>query len=146
MFLKVRRLFLLLLILPIGTTLAGCSASASEEAHPAMLPSDQLPTEVQTAPRAVREAYQFAAANPEILQQIPCYCGCKDIHPSNYACYVSQVDSNGALVFDRHALNCSICVAITGDVIRLLRKGKSLAEIKSYIEATYGEYDTSTQP
>lgn len=146
MFLKARSLFLLLLIFPLGATVTGCSASSSGEVHLAMLSPDQLPTEIQAASSTVREAYQFAAANAEILQQIPCYCGCSDIHPSNYACYVSQVDSRGAFVFDSHALSCSICVAITRDVMRLLSKGKPLTDIRSYIDKTYGQYDNSIKP
>ena len=44
------------------------------------------------AARVVREAYTFAVAHPEVLTQIPCYCGCGAIgHTSNYACYVSGV-------------------------------------------------------
>lgn len=142
MFLKTYRLSPLLISVVTffsSVTLAGCSSSASADVPLSMLPLDQLSAEVQAAPRAVREAYQFAAANPEILQQIPCYCGCSDIHTSNYACYVSQADSKSVLVFDSHALDCSICVAITRDVMRLLQDGKTLPEIRTYIDATYSE-------
>ena len=112
-----------------------------------MMPMDQMPAEVQSAPVTVQEAYQFAAANPDVMKNIPCYCGCGNIgHTSNYSCYVSSVDEKGVITFDNHALGCSICVDITQDAMRLLKEGKTVPEIKAYIDATYGKYGTSNMP
>ena len=141
-----RKLFLSLLI--GGIALAGLPAcSAQPDSSLPMLPMDQMPAEVQSAPVSVQEAYQFAAANPEIMENIPCYCGCGDIgHASNYACYVSHVDANGSITFDNHALGCSICVDITQDVMRMLRAGKSPEEARVYIDAAYSKYGPSNIP
>jgi len=126
--------------------LPACSA-ATDASGLHMMPRDQLPAEVQSAPVSVRTAYQFAAANPDVMQQIPCYCGCGSIgHTSNFSCYVSHVDPKGAITFDNHALGCSICVDITQDVMRLLREGKSVPEIRAYVDATYAQYGTSNMP
>ena len=125
--------------------LTGCTGGTKSELT--LLPSDQLPAEVQAAPAAVRQAYQFAAANPEVMEHIPCYCGCGSIgHKSNYACYVSGVDGDGAPIFDNHALGCSICVDITQDTMRLMQDGKSVEEIKTYVDATYAKYGPSNMP
>ncbi len=67
-------------------------------------------------------------------------------HTSNYSCYVSNVDSNGKISYDTHALGCSICVDITQDTMRLTRQGKTAAEIKAYIDQTYSQYGTSNLP
>lgn len=148
MFWKMPKLFSLLTLLALlSTTITACSTSTSDDAHLAMMPLEQMPAEVQSAPQAVREAYQFAAANPDVMKQIPCYCGCGDIgHTSNYACYVSHVDERGVITFDNHALGCSICVDITRDTMRLLKEGKSVPEIRAYIDATYGKYGVSNMP
>jgi hypothetical protein len=112
-----------------------------------MAPLDHMPAEVQNAPMSVQQAYQFAAANPEVLQQLPCYCGCGAMgHTSNYACYVSSVDAAGKLKFDSHALGCSICVDITQDAMRMLKEGKGVTEIRSYVDETYGQYGPSNMP
>lgn len=104
----------------------------------------QMPAEVQSAAMTVQQAYRFAVANPEVLKNIPCYCGCGNIgHTSNYDCYVSGVDDKGTLTFDHHALGCSICVDITQDVMRLLKDGKSPQEARAYIDATYAKYGPS---
>ncbi len=145
MFSKTRKfLFLLILAALISTAISACSTSND---HLAMSPLDSMPMEVQSAPVSVQEAYQFSAANPDIMKNIPCYCGCGDIgHTSNYDCYVSDVGSQGNITFDNHALGCSICVDITQDVMRMLREGKSPQDARAYIDATYSKYGPSNIP
>jgi len=128
---------------------SGCSGKSKQETSSQFdlaLMAD-MPVEVQSAPQSVQEAYRFAAANEEVLSQIPCYCGCGAMgHTSNYACYVSGEDEDGSLSFDAHALGCSICVDITQDTMRLLQNGKSVAEIRSNIDQTYSQYGPSNMP
>ncbi len=136
-----RSLLLFLSVVLLTTAISACSAQSNAD-DLNMMPLDQMPVQVQLAPVLVQQAYQFASANPEILQQIPCYCGCRAMgHTSNYSCYVQGVDANGVITFDNHALGCVTCVNITQDVMRLLRKGKSLQDIQTYIDNTYGRYD-----
>lgn len=140
-------LFLLILAALTATTVSACSTSSSNEIHLAMSPLDSMPMDVQSAPVAVREAYQFNTANPDIMKNIPCYCGCGNVgHTSNYSCYVSSVDAQGKIAFDNHALGCSICVDITQDVMRMLREGKSPQDARAYIDATYSKYGPSNIP
>lgn len=144
-----RKLFFGLMIgLVTLTILPACSTqSSSGEIHLKMASMDHMPAEVQSAPVTVQEAYQFNVANPEIMKNIPCYCGCGNIgHTSNYDCYVSQVDSQGNISFDNHALGCSICVDITQDVMRMLKDGKSPEEARAFIDATYSKYGPSNIP
>ncbi len=145
---KIRNLvFLSIVVILLTTTISACSTSKSDEVHLYLMPLDQMPAEVQSAPVAVKEAYQFAYINPDVMQNIPCYCGCGDIgHTSNYDCYVSNVDASGNITFDNHALGCSICVDITQDVMRMLRDGKSPQDARAYIDATYSKYGPSNIP
>jgi len=102
---------------------------------------EHMSTEVQSSPMNIQQAYQFAAANPDILQKITCYCGCDSLgHESNYDCYVSSVDEYGNITFEEHGLACTTCVDITQDVMRLLRSGKSITDAQMYIDSTYGKY------
>ena len=103
-----------------------------------------MPADVQSAPVSVQQAYQFAFANPDVMTQIPCYCGCGAMgHTSNYSCYVSSVDVNGTIAYDSHALGCSICVDITQDAMHTLKQGKGVSEIRSYVDQTYAKYGPS---
>lgn len=146
---QVAAIFVLLMVaLLLVGTLAGCSSAgiASGSAYP-MAPLSALPDEVRAAPPVVQEAYQFAVANPETLQQLPCYCGCGDMgHTSNYACYIQDQGENRAPIFENHALGCSICVDITQDAMRLIREGKTLPEIRAYVDNTYAQYGPSNIP
>jgi hypothetical protein len=134
------------LILSVG--LAGCSAEGKAGAanHDfALAPLADMPAEVQKAPVAVQQAYQFAVANPEILKQIPCYCGCGAMsHTSNYSCYVAGTDTDGEVIYDNHALGCSICVDISQDAMRLLEQGKEVPEIFAYVDSNYARFGPPT--
>ncbi len=142
-----RKLIVTLLIgvMALGGLSACATQSSVSDLH--MLSMDQMPADVQSAPVTVQTAYQFNAANPDIMEDIPCYCGCGDIgHTSNYSCYVSGVDDKGKIAFDNHALGCSICVDITKDVMRMLQDGQTPAEARAYVDATYAKYGSSNIP
>jgi hypothetical protein len=135
-----------LLIASVG--LAGCSSEGKAGAanHDfAMAPLADMPAEVQQAPVAVQQAYQFAVANPEILKQIPCYCGCGAMgHTSNYSCYVAGTGADGEVIYDNHALGCSICVDISQDTMRLLDQGQGVPEIFTYVDGNYARFGPPT--
>jgi hypothetical protein len=144
-----RRLSLLLitLTLVLSGALSACSTSTTDHSFP-MASMDDMPTAVQSAPITVQQAYQFAVANPDVLTQLPCYCGCGAMgHTSNYSCYVAEQNADGTVKsFDNHALGCSICVDITQDAMRLLKDGKSVPEIRSYVDQSYAKYGPSNMP
>ncbi len=147
MFSKARKLlFLSIIAVLLTTAISACSTQTkTNDLH--LMSMGQMPAEVQSAPVTVQMAYQFAAANPDVMKNIPCYCGCGNVgHTSNYSCYVSGADAKGAITFDNHALGCSLCVDITQDVMRMLREGKSPQEARTYIDATYSKYGPSNIP
>src|SRR5512147_2978372 len=146
----IRRTMLFIFVLSLaGGLLTGCGATAAStttatEHELKMAPMSQMPGDVKSAPLVTQQAYQFAVANPDIIQHIPCYCGCGSMgHTSNYSCYVESVDAAGKAKFDSHALGCSICVDITQDAMRLSKQGKSPQDIKAYVDKTYGQYGPS---
>jgi hypothetical protein len=146
-----RQLPFIILVVPIllSGLLSSCgtSDSSSSDHNLAMASLDQMPADVKSAPVTVQQAYQFNVANPDVMKQIPCYCGCGAMgHTSNYSCYVSGVDSNGKITYDTHALGCSICVDITQDTMRMLKQGKTVPEIKATIDQTYAKYGASNIP
>jgi hypothetical protein len=142
-----RWLLLLVALLPVVTLLSGCSSGNSTSTSSGtvgMASMSDMPAEVQKAPVSVSEAYRFAVANPDALKNVPCYCGCGAMgHTSNYSCYVKEVKSSGQVVFDEHALGCSICVDIAQDVMKMTLDGKSPQEIRTTIDQTYSQYGPS---
>ncbi len=130
-----------------GSFLAACGSG--KQVAPkgiALAPVSALPRWAQDAPARVRTAYRFAAANPEALRNVPCYCGCGSIgHTSNLSCYIKEAQTGGALVFDNHALGCSICVDIAQDVMRMTGEGRPASDIRAEIVAAYSKFGPANQ-
>jgi len=141
---------LLVAFLALSPALAGCQSQSTEpQLHDGLLMAhlSTMPAEVQAAADRTREAYQFAVANPDILRELPCYCGCGPIgHKNNYDCYVADPGENGAFTYDPHALGCTVCVDITQDAMWLLRQGKTAPEIRAYIDRNFERYGPSNMP
>jgi hypothetical protein len=139
-----RVLFFCILALGLlSTLLSACAPTPTDKSALKMAPLSDMPDSVKQSSLTTQQAYQFAVANPDIMQEIPCYCGCGAMgHKSNYQCYVKS-DADGKVTFDDHALGCSICVDITQDTMRLLKDGKTVKEIRAYIDQTYAKYGPS---
>jgi hypothetical protein len=141
--LKPKILFPVMIAILILAFLPACAATQNSDSVK-MAPMAGMPADVQNAPVTVQQAYQFAIANPEVMKQIPCYCGCGSIgHTSNYSCYVAGVGDNGVITYDNHALGCSLCVDITQDTMRMTKDGKSPSDIKAIVDSTYSKYGTT---
>ncbi|MBW6517357.1 MAG: PCYCGC domain-containing protein [ANME-2 cluster archaeon] len=82
------------------------------------------------------KAYGYTLKNPEVVEKIPCYCGCGGMgHKSLKNCFISDEG-----VYSSHASNCDICV---GEVIRiknLFDSGMYISEIKDVIDGEYSRY------
>ncbi len=139
-------LAILIVLLVVSAVTAGCSGNSAQTSHTFEMASlSEMPDEVQQSPVAVQEAYQFAVANPDVLEHIPCYCGCGGMgHTSNYGCFVADASADGEIAYDNHALGCSICVDIAQDTMRLLDEGKSVDEIFSYVDNAYSRFGPPT--
>jgi hypothetical protein len=97
-------------ILTAITLVSGCSSTgnqASEDSHSNGGRQEQSAPELAYETRSddwsavttysdspkVLEAYQFAVNHPEVLDYMPCYCGCyeEEGHTSNTNCFVDNV-------------------------------------------------------
>ncbi len=104
-----------------------------------------MPDAVRSAGGRIAQAYQLAVTHEPLLRDIPCYCGCKTMgHRSNYDCYIAGIGEDGRRRFDMHAIDCAVCVNITHDALRLHAQGKSVPDIKTFIDAQYGKIGPST--
>ncbi len=136
-------ILLIVALAPVALTTA-CAANPAHELK--MAPMNMLPKNMQNAPTTVREAYQFAVANPDALKNVPCYCGCSAVgHTSNYGCYVKEVKGDSTVVFDPHALGCSLCVDISQDVMRMTRDGRARPDIRASILSTFSKFGPANQ-
>ena len=78
----------------------------------------------------VREAYQVAKDNPQVLAQLPCFCYCDTIgHKSLHSCYE-----------DEHSTGCTVCIDSALTAKALTKEGKSPSEIRENLIAKYTKY------
>jgi hypothetical protein len=137
------RLAVIFFFLAGGLILAACGSSNNSDTNTANVA--MLPDWVRSSPPRVREAYQYAVANPDELSKYPCYCGCGAMgHTSNLSCYVQNIAPDGTITFDNHASGCGICVDITQDVKRLKAQGQSSPQVRAYIDAQYSAFGPGT--
>jgi hypothetical protein len=78
-----------------------------------------------------RAAYQVAKDIPEVLEQLPCFCGCMTNfgHKNNLFCFK-----------DQHGSACDICQDIALDARQMHDQGMSIAQIQDRIKAKYARY------
>ncbi|MFB9988240.1 PCYCGC motif-containing (lipo)protein [Bacillus benzoevorans] len=103
--------------------------------------ADKLPNFLKEKPEEMQLIYAAAANHQELLESIPCYCGCADSigHKDNYDCFVNENKENGAVVWDDHGTKCGICQDIAAQSIQEYENGKDIKEIRSIIDEQYKE-------
>ncbi|TCS96470.1 uncharacterized protein with PCYCGC motif [Hazenella coriacea] len=101
----------------------------------------QLPTFLQQVDPQIVRVYQLAAKYPDVIQHMPCYCGCGQSvgHKSNQMCFMKEIKEDGKVVWDSHAITCYNCQQIAVESIALKEQGKSLKEIRHFIDEKYKE-------
>lgn len=90
---------------PAPPPITPMSSRAPAKPHTGPLPP--LPYDGYASPRpmAVTHAvYEFAARHPEVLQYVPCYCGCeRNGHTGNESCFVKSRSASGQVTaWDSH--------------------------------------------
>lgn len=103
--------------------------------------ADQLPSFLDGKPDDMKTIYQASAKHADLLQYIPCYCGCGEFagHKSNLNCFVAKVGKDGSIVWDDHGTRCKVCLDIAAESITQFNDGKTPAQIRDYVDSAYKE-------
>jgi hypothetical protein len=98
-----------------------------------------LPSFLNGQKEEIRLVYQLAGQSAELLQWIPCYCGCGESvgHKSNMNCFIKEVKSDGSVVWDDHGTRCDVCLQIAVQSVKMKSEGKTDKEIRQFIDNTY---------
>jgi hypothetical protein len=112
-------------------------------------PLPPIPYEGYPAPRPmpmVQAAYEFAARHPEVLQYVPCFCGCeRGGHAGNHDCFVHSRDASGKVTWDSHGYGCAICIDVAYSAMQMFNSGASAAQIRTAIDQKYSaRFPTAT--
>lgn len=125
---------------------AGQQARGADAGRPDVkpAPAGPLPPMPLGGPRArprdiVAAVYEFAARHPEVLQYVPCYCGCEQLgHGANHDCFVSARDANGRVQWNDHGTHCTVCIDVARDAMLMFNSGASPAQIRAAIDQKWG--------
>src|SRR5690606_19091093 len=122
--------------------LAGCGAKpeASEHAQHRLPNGDiqEKTASVQTLPTflhgkdvRLQQIHSLAAQHADLLEWIPCYCGCGDSagHRNSLHCFVREIGDDGSVVWDDHGARCNVCLEIAVQSAIQQSEGKSVKEI-----------------
>ncbi len=97
------------------------------------------PDYVKALPAEWQGAYSFALARPDVLQWLPCYCGCTAMdHRSNLDCFFQRREVRGSYQYEEHASFCDICVKTANMAQQMLREGKTMTQIRAAVDTTFG--------
>jgi Protein of unknown function with PCYCGC motif len=93
-----------------------------------------------------RAAYEFAARHPEVLAQMPCFCGCeRNGHGNNEDCFVARRKADRSPEWSPHGIGCGICIDVAMAARAMHASGAAIADIRRAIDLKYrSEYPTST--
>ena len=141
MFRTRRQLLLVALALLLPAALSACGGAYPDLA---LAPVEQLREDMQHQSDDVRISYQLALANPAILSQIPCYCGCPSLHKNVKECFVREIKPDGTVVWDDMGLSCRICQDIVQDTRQMVRQNKPLVDIRAAIDKKYSRFGPAT--
>ncbi|MBD7967434.1 PCYCGC motif-containing (lipo)protein [Paenibacillus gallinarum] len=100
-----------------------------------------LPAFLDGQSEEMRNIYLLSAQYADVLEFIPCYCGCGESagHKSNLNCFIKEIEEDGAVVWDDHGTRCNVCLDIAVSSAKMAHEGSSLLEIREAMEATYKE-------
>jgi hypothetical protein len=95
----------------------------------------------------VQSVYEFAARHPEVLNYVPCYCGCDRLgHRNNENCFVRSRDGNGRVTWEPHGTECTICIDVARDAMLMFNSGASVSQIRAAIDQKWGSRFPSHTP
>ncbi|WP_232699044.1 PCYCGC domain-containing protein [Brevibacillus daliensis] len=143
--------------------ITGCSSTNQSSSNPSASPSESaqahtthapngdlqeltasisaLPTFLDKVDPTIKDVYAIAGQHNQLLQSIPCYCGCGESagHMHNGNCFIKEVKEDGSVIWDDHGTRCQACLEIAFISGKMSTEGKSVKEIRDYIDQQYGE-------
>ncbi|MGG1877505.1 PCYCGC motif-containing (lipo)protein [Paenibacillus cisolokensis] len=100
---------------------------------------EELPTFLDGAVSEMRTIYALAAQVSDVLEYMPCYCGCGDSagHQSNLNCFIHEIREDGSVEWDDHGTRCGVCLDIAVESALMRSDGMHLSDIRAAIDEKY---------
>ena len=87
----------------------------------------------------IRASYLFAARHPEVLNYVPCFCGCeRSGHKGSHDCFIAGRDAKGRVTaWDHHGIECGVCLDVAYTSMQMSNSGASVSAIRAAIDKKY---------
>jgi hypothetical protein len=137
---KPKMVLLSAVLLFVGLLVGACAGA------PPASDSARLPWFAKQSPQ-VERGYRIALASPDLLEKIPCYCGCGTFFQPGHRflkdCFLKPEGG-----FDPHASGCEVCLLIAIKADSMARSGIPLKDIRAQIDVEFRQYGqpTNTPP
>ncbi|GAA0315407.1 PCYCGC domain-containing protein [Bacillus carboniphilus] len=150
-----KRLFLILLVGMLW--LSGCASKSinqmdteqNEQENHESIPDTQektaaineLPSFLEGQTERTINIYAGVAKFPDLVQLVPCYCGCMETlgHQSNLNCFIQRINQDGTVVWTDHATRCETCLDIAATTIYEMNNGKTIKDVREIINQKYNQ-------
>ncbi|WP_416435473.1 PCYCGC motif-containing (lipo)protein [Priestia megaterium] len=101
--------------------------------------NEVLPEFLKDKSEEMQTIYANAAQNKELLENIPCYCGCGESagHRNNYDGFIHENIRDGKAIWDDHGTKCGVCLEIAAQSVSDLESGKLIKQIRQSIDEKY---------
>lgn len=128
--------------------LSACGGKDSASSHSHGLDSEKYETtaSINVMPELLsvytdntQASYAAVGEIEDILKELKCYCGCMDnekLHDSLHRCFIAEKNDKGVKWTD-HGAQCGTCLAELQDAKRMKDEGKSIEEIRTFIDNKY---------
>lgn len=113
--------------------------TVSGDIHEETSNKDTAPKFLTDKSEDMKTIYLAVAQNQELLEKIPCYCGCGEEvnHKNNYDCFIHENKKSGEVVWDDHGTKCGVCLEIAAQSILDLNTGMTIKEIRTKVDKAY---------
>lgn len=104
-----------------------------------MPPLPFIPNMVPRPAEIIAEVYEFAGRHPEILEFVPCFCGCETAgHRANSHCFVQSRNADGSVeAWEPHGMGCAVCIDVARDSMQMHASGATVRDIRAAVESKY---------
>ncbi|WP_216829740.1 PCYCGC motif-containing (lipo)protein [Alkalihalobacterium elongatum] len=92
------------------------------------------------------DEYNTNILHQDDLEKIPCFCGCGAVgHTSNHNCFFVY-NENGQRILEKHGEYCQVCLDLTRIYVEMKNDGKTIHEIRGYIDGQFADYIPTETP
>lgn len=125
---------------PVAETVPAAAVEVTKPDPDApMPPLPFIPNMVPRPAEIIAEVYEFAGRNPDILEFVPCFCGCETAgHRANSHCFVQSRNADGSVeAWEPHGMGCAVCIDVARDSMQMHASGATVRDIRAAIESKY---------